>query len=107
MRLMTKEIEKKARAQYPQGNDLESQKVVAKFFNPTGAWTWYLLNQDPEDPDYLWGIVKGHEVEIGSFSLSDLQNFRGRWGLGIERDYHFRPMPALEVWEKLNEGKHI
>jgi hypothetical protein len=107
MKLMTKAIEKAARAQFPQGAELANQKVVAKFFNPTGAWTWYLLNQDPEDPDYLWGFVKGDAVEMGSFSLSDLQKFRGRFGLGIERDTGFRPRPAEEVWKQLNEGRHI
>ena len=107
MVLMTKEIETKAREQYPKGSDLETQKVVAKFFDPTGSWTWYLMNQDPEDPDYLWGIVKGFEVEIGSFSLSELQTTKVRFGLGIERDPGFHPMPAKEVWEKVNQGKHI
>lgn len=107
MKLMTKEIEKAARAQYPKGAEMEGQKIVGKFFNPTGSWTWYLMNQDPEDPDYLWGIVNGNEIEMGSFSLSELEAFRGHFGLGIERDRHFRPMPALEVWEKLQQGKHI
>ena len=107
MKLMTKEIETRAKAQYPKGNDLESQKVVAKFFNPTGAWTWYVMNQDPEDPDYLWGIVKGFEVEIGSFSLSELQSFKGQFGLGIERDLYFTPKPAKEVWDNLLAGKHV
>jgi hypothetical protein len=65
------------------------------------------MNQDPEDPDYLWGIVNGYEVEIGSFSLSELQTTKVRFGLGIERDLHFHPMPAKEVWEKLLAGKHI
>jgi hypothetical protein len=105
MKLMTKAIEKKARSQYLRGSDME-QKIVAKFFTPTSSWTWYLMNQDPDDPDYLWGIVKGFEVEIGSFSLSDLQKYRGRFGLAIERDLHFRPLPAREVWEKLNRGDH-
>ena len=107
MRLMTKEITKQAQKQYPLGADMDTQKVVAKFFNPTGAWTWYLMNQDPEDPDYLWGIVKGFEVEAGSFSLSELQKFRGQWGLGIERDLSFRPTPARQIWEKLQKGKHL
>ena len=107
MKLMTKEIEKKARGQYPLGADFEGQKVVAKFFNPTGSWTWYLMNQDPADPDYLWGIVRGYEIEIGSFSLSELQTFKGRWGLGIERDTSFKSIPAAEVWQKLQAGKHI
>jgi len=107
MKLMTKEIETMAQAQYPQGADMEKQKVVAKFFAPWSSWTWYLMNQDPEDPDYLWGIVKGYEVETGSFSLSELQEIKGRFGLGIERDTGFRPVPALEVWEKLQNGSHV
>jgi len=49
MKLMTKQIEKRAQAQYEKGNDL-SQDVVAKFFDPTGSWTWYLMNQDPQGP---------------------------------------------------------
>lgn len=106
MKLMTKQIEKRAKAQYEKANDL-SQDVVAKFFDPTGSWTWYLMNQDPQDPDYLWGIVKGFEVEIGSFSLSELQAIRGRFGLGIERDLYFSPRPASEVWECLINGKHV
>jgi len=106
MKLMTKEIERKARAQFPKGSDFE-QLVVAKFFDPTGGWTWYLMNQDPEDQDYLWGIVDGFEVEAGSFSLSELQTFRGRFGLGIERDLHFKPQPAKVIWDKLMNGTHV
>ena len=52
MKLFTKEIEEKAQPQFSRGNELESQVVVAKFFNPTGAGTWYLMNQDPEDKNY-------------------------------------------------------
>ena len=107
MKLMTKEISKLAQAQYALGSDLETQKVVAKFFDPTSQWTWYLMNIDPEDPDYCWGIVRGFDVEIGSFSLSELQVAKGRLGIGIERDLHFRPMNALEVYNLVNSGKHI
>jgi hypothetical protein len=106
MKLMTKEIEQKARAQFPLGSSLD-QMIVAKFFNPTGLGTWYLMNQDPEDPDYLWGIVNLFEVEEGSFSLSELEAVRGPLGLGIERDLHFKPVPAQEVWDKLMEGVHV
>ena len=106
MQLMTKAIEKKARAQYPFGSSME-QKIVAKFFDPCGSWSWYLMNQDPEDSDYLWGIVKGFEVEIGSFSLSELKSFKGPLGIGIERDLHFKPITAKELQEKLSKGKHV
>jgi hypothetical protein len=107
MKLMTKAIETLAQKQFPLGNEWEKQKIVAKFFNPTGSWSWYLINQDPNDPDYLWCIVKGFEVECGSVSLSELQSFKGQFGLGIERDLHFKPMPVKELWDKLNRGEHV
>jgi len=107
MTLMTKEIAAMAQAQYPAGSDMEKQRVVAKFFAPWSSWTWYVMNQDPEDPDYLWGIVKGYEIETGSFSLSELQRIKGQFGLGIERDTGFRLLPAAEVWKRLHNGTHV
>ncbi|MBN8569268.1 MAG: DUF2958 domain-containing protein [Ignavibacteria bacterium] len=101
MKLFTKEIEAKAQEQYPKGSDLESQVIVAKYFNPTGAGSWYLMNQDPNDPDYLWGIVDLFEVEMGSFSKSELENYKGRMGLGLERDLNFIEVNANELWDKL------
>jgi hypothetical protein len=106
MKLMTKAIETKARKQYPLGSDMDTQMVVAKFFDPTGSWSWYLMNLD-EDLDYAWGIVNGFEVECGSFSLSELQNTKGKFGLGIERDLYFKPMNAHELYKKLLDGKHV
>jgi len=101
MKLFTKAIEKKAQAQFVLGSDLEKQVVVAKFFNPTGAGTWWLLNQDSSDLDYCWGIVQLYETEVGSFSKSELENYRGRFGLGIERDLHFEEVNAEELFQKL------
>jgi hypothetical protein len=101
MKLFTKAIEAKAQAQYKYGADMEKQVVVAKFFNPTGAGTWWLMNQDPNDPDYLWGVVQLFETEVGSFSKSELENFKGRFGLGIERDLHFEEVNAKELLNNL------
>lgn len=106
MKLITKAIEKQAQKQFVYGSDL-NQKVVAKFFDPCSQWTWYLMNQDPMNPDYLWGIVKGHEVETGSFLLSELMNYTGRFGLKIERDKYFKPRVAREVLNDLSNGKHV
>lgn len=106
MKLITKAIAKTAQKQFSKGSDM-AQLVVAKFFDPCGSWSWYLMNQDPGDPDYLWGIVKGSEIEVGSFSLSELSNHKGALGIGIERDLRFAPKPASEILTRLNNGEHI
>jgi hypothetical protein len=35
---------------------------------------------------------------------TELENFRGEFGLGIERDLHFEEVNAKELFEKLIEG---
>ena len=101
MKLLTKEITEKATKQYDKGSDMDDQMIVAKFFNPMGDWTWYLMNLD-KDEDYAWGIVDGDAVEMGSFSMKELQDIKLPLGLGIERDIYFEPVPASELWKELN-----
>jgi hypothetical protein len=107
MKLFTKEIDSKLFEQYQKGSDLENQKVVAKIFNPYGRGTWYLLNSDPQDPDYIWAIVDFFEVEMGSVSRSELQGIKvPPFGLGLERDMSFTPINAKELFEGLLNGEH-
>ena len=73
---------------------------VVKWFNPCGAATWLASALDPEDPDIahcLADLGMGYP-EIGSVRISELEAFRGRFGLGIERDLHFRAKAALSVY---------
>ena len=102
---MTKEIKDKAQKQFDDGSDME-QMVVAKFFDAMGDWKWFLMNKKKDD-SYCWGIVKGFEVEMGSFSIDELESIKLPFGLGIERDTLFEPMKASEVWKQLNDGKHV
>jgi hypothetical protein len=106
-KLFTASVDKMLFKQYPLGDDLEKQKVVAKIFNPYGDARWYLLNSDPEDPDYIWAIVSMFgNVEIGSVSRSELLGVRVRpFGLPLERDLYFTPQNAAEVYRGLLDGK--
>jgi len=104
MKLLTKAIIKKAHSQYPIGSEMDGQMIVAKFFDPMGSWKWYMMNLDPENDDYAWGIVKGFAVEMGSFSIEELKSIKLPFGMGIERDLHFEPIPASECWAILNKG---
>ena len=108
MKLLTKKIKEKAIKQYVKGADLE-QMVVAKFFNPYGRGTWYLMNMH-EDEDYCWGICHLYEWEVGSFSLEELRNLPLPIGFKIERDLYFKPIKASKLWEKLtldDYNKHL
>ena len=107
MKLFNKTIDRQLFNQYALGSDLSKQEVVAKIFNPVANGTWYILNSDPQDPDYLWAIVDlGYGAEVGSVSRSELENYRGRFGLGFERDLSFDPVNALELYNGLRQGKY-
>ena len=47
----------------------------------------------------FYRLVAGLELELGYFSLSELQSVRGPWGLPIERDLHFEPKTLKELQE--------
>ena len=68
-----------------------------KFFTPDSNWTWYGCEFDGED--VFFGLVDGFELELGYFSLGELQEVRGPWGLPIERDLHFEPKTLRDLME--------
>jgi hypothetical protein len=73
--------------------------IHAKFFDPCGSWTWYVLEFDGED--LFFGIVDGFEREWGYFSLAELESVRGKLGLGIERDLYFTSCLVSELPAKV------
>lgn len=106
-KLFTAAIDRQLANQYKYGSDLSKQKVVTKIFNPYGEGRWYLLNSDPNDPDYIWAIVSMFgEVEIGSVSRRELESIRlTPYRLPLERDRYFDPINAEEVYQGLLGGK--
>ncbi|MBF0504833.1 MAG: DUF2958 domain-containing protein [Candidatus Omnitrophica bacterium] len=99
MELITKELE----ARFPPLYAMEDKKpkevkIIAKFFDPCGSWTWYATEYDPVERIFF-GLVRGHEVEMGYFSLDELEAVKGRLGLGIERDLYFGDHTLAEAME--------
>ncbi len=70
--------------------------VLVKLFDPTGSWTWYIIEYDPESRT-AFGLVDGFEAELGDFSMEELVELRGAMGLPIERDIHWTPRRLSEV----------
>lgn len=66
-----------------------------KFFTPDANWSWYASEFDGED--MFFGLVSGLEVEIGYFSLSELDSIRGKLGLPVERDLYYVPKTLREL----------
>nr|WKN34398.1 DUF2958 domain-containing protein [Tunicatimonas sp. TK19036] len=102
MELFTSEIIEKLINQYPLGGELDNQQVICKIFNPYGLGIWYCINMDPEDCDYIWCIADVYECEVGSVLRSELESIRvPPFGLPLERDLHFNPINAQELFLQL------
>ena len=89
MKLLTKQLEARFKAVGRQ--ETNNPIVIAKFFNPTGAGTWLATEYNAEDRIFFGyaSIFNDSNNEWGDFSLDELEAFKGRFGLGIERDLHF------------------
>ena len=101
MKLLTTKLIKRFAQVGSQANRTDPL-VIAKFFNPAGAGTWYATEFDPESLSFFGyvSIFGDWNDEWGSFSLDELENYRGRFGLGIERDRFFTERPASQVINK-------
>ena len=94
MKLLTQEIRKKL----PKLGETDNQAdpvAIVKFFNPCGIGTWWAVEFDPESGVFFGKADLGFP-ELGTFSLEELQRYKGPLGLGIERDIHFRPKPISQ-----------
>lgn len=73
---------------------------VVKLFTPDAGCTWLITAIDTDDEDILWGLCDlglGF-AEYGPVRLSELLSVRGRLGLPVERDLHFRPSAPISAY---------
>lgn len=110
MKLITKAVEKAAppldstgmddALQAAKGYTIGDRTVVAKFFDPTGRFTFYMLEYDPKQRLGFGWVVSplGPDCdELGYVSIDELEGVKGAFGLGIERDRLFSPKPLGDV----------
>lgn len=78
--------------------------VIAKFFNPTGGQIWLATEYNPEERIFYGyvSLFNDYNNEWGTFSLDELESYKGCLGLGIERDRYFTPKPISKVKKDKN-----
>ena len=100
--LLPKEIREKLPPLYANEEIGLAALALVKFFTPDAQWTWWASEFDGND--IFFGLVSGLELELGYFSLSELEAVKGPLGLPIERDLHFEPKTLEELME-LHRGE--
>lgn len=85
------------------GTPRDEKKVIARYFLPGTACTWYVLEDDsffeddaktkPEENMVVFGAATlGYGLELGPISLKDVFEARGQFGLRAERDISVKPL---------------
>ena len=113
MKLLTKADAAKIPALYSQEKNPNPTAQV-KFFDPFGSWTWFVLEHDGNG--LFFGLVYGFDVELGYFTLAELEGLKGAKAhitvndkqldiphTGIERDTGFSPIAIREVVKEMTE----
>lgn len=104
MMMLTKQNKQDLPALYSQEHIPNEKKTCpVKFFSPFGRGTWYAIEGQPEEDDFLfYGYVVsplGSDCdEWGYFTLGQLTSVKGPGGLGIERDMYWditKPMNEI------------
>src|SRR5258708_10671278 len=107
MKLLTADIRKKllrnarVRQQREQEDKPEPDFLpVVKLFTPDAGCTWLLTEIDPEDADIAFGLcdLGMGFPELGSVSISEIATLRGKLGLPVERDLHFKADKTLSAY---------
>ncbi len=107
MKLLTKKLREKLPPLYAQEKLGSKAIAYVKFFTPDSDWTFWATEFDGKDT--FFGLVDGHEKELGYFSLAELESVRGPMGLPIERDLYWQPKTleqiAPELFKSIEESR--
>ena len=110
MKLVTKELLKKAVRSEKEVLWEADRILYAKFFHPMSSWYWFVsevqvISDTGNKPEYeFFGWVKGLESEWGYFCSSDFDGLELRYGLPMERDLSFDPIRFGDLGNEYKRG---
>ncbi len=105
-KLLTQALEKRFAQIGSQDGRGDEAIIVAKYFTPDSSWTWFATEYLPEERNFF-GLVSGHEIELGYFNLDELASVRGPLGLPIERDLYWNECTVGEIRRQLESTRRV
>ena len=88
------------------GDKADSLECYAevRVFDPLSPWECFIYAMNPENEDEISCIVRGFEVEVMQWSLSELASRFNSNGDCVQLDYEYRPRKASHIYKMLNRG---
>ena len=82
----------------------EEKICYVKLFLADSNWTWYIIEIDKQDNNTCFGFVDGLEQELGYFTIRELENLKGLFGLKVELDTSFNTTKLSKIKGAKNVG---
>lgn len=91
---------------YSQESKGEDAIAHVKLFHADGSWEWYVtefsLIAPDKTPNLAFGLINGHDVELGYISIEELASLDV--GVGIELDCWFIPKTLAAIRRTLGRA---
>jgi hypothetical protein len=103
MELLTQDLKQQfAKQGDTSTKEAEDILVLAKFFCPWNAFTWFAAEWYPDTNIFFGYANLGDDTnsELGNFSLKELEELEGPFGMKVERDIYWVPRSLRLVIEK-------
>lgn len=94
MELIPQEIKEQTPKLYETEEQTDPIVYVKLFID---GWTWYITELSIDNDICFGYVVSPFGSELGYFSLQEIQEVKGSLGIGVERDFHFKPTPLSAI----------
>lgn len=74
-----------------------------RIYDPASSWECYIYALNPDGEDEIACMIRGHDVEICDWRLSEIPTLYNSEGNPPVVDREFRPRWAAELFKHLNE----
>jgi Protein of unknown function (DUF2958) len=81
------------------GRNLDTVACPIKLFNPTARGSWFIAAYDA-DTRTAWGVAEIVSREAGPIDMAEIVDFRGRFGLPIERELYYSAQTVAALLTK-------
>ena len=83
----------------------DERTVYLHFYNPVGEGDWYVLGGDRSKRGWLFfGLIFFSKSRTGYFSSEELKNKSIPFGLSIEIEESFTPIPLKELSQAIEKS---
>jgi len=102
--MLTEKQKEKLKANWGAKADAMECKAEARIYDPLSPWCCYIYAMNPSNEDEIATITKGFGIEVGEWTMKELEAMFNAEGEKPVVDTEFRPRLASDIYKRMTEG---